>query len=114
MRTRQLIPARTAEEQSEADAVFAFATQRNIRVNPSKTVKARVRCNQLTVSYGVCDFETFIEARADEIERNAKRTLFAHLRSGHPYLSAKEAHALADRASVAIRDVVARVRGTSI
>lgn len=109
MRLREVIPARTPEEQASADQVFAFANQR-ITLDPAKPAMARIRCNQLTPEYGACPHEAFIEARASEIERNAKRAIFAHLRKAHPYLTEKEAHALASRSAVALRDVSADIR----
>lgn len=108
MRLREIIPARTPEEQAEADQVFAFASHRAIKLDPTRVVKARVRCNQLTPTYGVCDFDTFVEGMAGEIERNAKRTLYAHMRRGHPYLTKQDAYNLANRASVALRDIATR------
>lgn len=85
---RVLEPAKSLTELLASDEVYRHATRNTTVANPSRKARAVVKCNQLTTTGGRCDWTTSLEARAGDIERIAKRTLYVHLGFAHPYLTA--------------------------
>lgn len=85
---RVIEPAKTLQEIIDSDEVFHHARRRELSVAPDKRVRAVAKCNQVTEQGGRCDWAKTIEGRAADIERDAKRVTYAHIKVAHPYLDA--------------------------
>ncbi len=105
MKSRVYQPALTPTEIDEATDAYRHATQQGIKLAARHRVKVVLRCNQLTPSYGVCDWTQRIEVVAVDATYKAKLTIAQHLEMGHPYLDLAAMQRVLDATWVNVRDI---------